>query len=101
MDVRKRLADSSVKTNKFKLDLCSFLQTASKLLEHFTSKELDLAQKTKDLCKRIGYPLRNFSKWLNYGIIENYDIILKNTRWAEFMNGKDTVKSRRRAIRSG
>ena len=62
-DVRKGLVRHKDKRNKLKLDLHSFLQTTSELKSNFTRPELDLAEKAKKLCKRIGLPpLRKISK---------------------------------------
>jgi len=62
-DVRKGLVDFRVKNNSFSYKLYSLLQTVTEMKSHFSTEEINLAEKAKDLCRRIGGPpLRKFSK---------------------------------------
>ena len=62
-DVRKGVVGHEDKSNKLKLDLCSFLQSVCDLKNNFARPELDLGKKANNLCKRIGLrSLRKFSK---------------------------------------
>ena len=99
-DVRKGLVKYKNKSNKLQLDLYSFLQSVSDLKSNFTRSELDLAEKAKSLCKRIGSPpLRKFSKWLNGGLLDNCDVTSKDARRAKVIHGKEVVKLRGKATR--
>ena len=61
-DIREGLVEYNFKSNKLSFQLYSLLQTVSQMKEHFTSEELKLADKAKNLCKRLGaLPLRKFS----------------------------------------
>ena len=80
-NVRKGLVDFSTKTNNLSYKLYSLLQTVTKMKSHFSAEEINLAEKTKNLCRRIGSPLlRKFSKWLNKGSLTHVDITSKDAR---------------------
>ena len=80
-NVRKRLVDFSVKTNSFSYELYFLFQTVTEMKSHFSTEEINLAEKAKDLCRRIcGSPLRKFYKWLNKGFLTHVDITLKDAR---------------------
>ena len=80
-DVRKELVDFSIKTNNLSYKLYSLLQTVSEIKSHFSTEEINLAEKAKKLCRRIGSStLRKFSKWLNKGSLTYIDVTSKDAR---------------------